>query len=184
MEQSRGEDGRVLIERLAELLVQSWLKTYGNMCRHDPNVLEFEDHGFTFLFDQSSGQTAEAEDRLVAALGTSRRPSKGRDASRMRGFLGGRIEIAGKGLFDKGHVMAHASGGGLDVNLFPQRPQLNRGRSAQGRVYRRMERYAASNPGTFVFSRFLYSDPTWVPAELEYGVLRRDGELWIEQFAN
>jgi hypothetical protein len=147
-------------------------------------VQQCDDHGFTFLFDLPSASAPTAADRLVAAFGRSAHPVSARDASRIRGFLGGRIEIAGKGIFDKGHAMAHASGGGLDVNLFPQRPELNRGRSPAGKIYRKMERYAANAPGTFVFSRFVYHDETWLPIELEYGILRSDGTFWVEQFAN
>jgi len=70
------------------------------------------------------------------------------------------------------------------VNLFPQRLELNRGRSPEGKKYRSMERYAAAHPGTFVFSRFWYTDPSWVPVSLEYGLLRPDGTFWVERFTN
>ncbi|HEX8831883.1 MAG TPA: hypothetical protein VF705_11995, partial [Longimicrobium sp.] len=59
--------------------------------------------------------------------------------------------------------MAHSMGGSLDINIFPQRSAVNRGRSPEGKRYRAMERYAAAHPGTFVFSRPLYGDHTWVP---------------------
>ena len=42
---------------------------------------------------------------------------------------------------DKGHFIAHAIGGGLDMNIFSQARDLNRGISEQGKVYRLMERY-------------------------------------------
>lgn len=154
------------------------------MCSHEPNVLQFLDQGFTFLFDQASASGTDAEDRLVVGYGSSTMQRKRRDASRIQGFLGGGIEIPGKGTYDKGHVLAHAQGGGLDVNLVPQRPDLNRGRSAAGKAYRRMEAYAANRPGTFVFSRLIYGDETWVPTSLEYGVLLAEGKLWVELFPN
>jgi hypothetical protein len=47
-----------------------------------------------------------------------------------------------------------------------------------------MERYAATHPGTFAFSRLIYADHTWVPAALEYGVLLPDATLWVERFPN
>lgn len=102
----------------------------------------------------------------------------------MRGFLGGVIEIPGKGTFDKGHALAHAMGGGLDENLFPQNPELNRGRSPEGRIYRKMERYVAKHPGTFAFSRLIYDDSSWVPSSLEFGILMQTHELWVEWFQN
>lgn len=58
------------------------------------------------------------------------------------------------------------------------------GRSEAGRVYRRMERYGSDHPGTFVFSRLIYTDNSWVPSFLEYGVLMPDGKLWVEWFEN
>jgi hypothetical protein len=169
---------------LLSALEDAWLSAYWAACTHESNVLKFEDAGFLFLFDQTSATGSVTEDRLVAGYGVSSSPNKGRDAGRMRGFLGGRLEIPGKGVFDKGHVLAHGMGGGLDANLFPQRPELNRGRSPAGKIYRRMERYAATHPGTFAFSRLWYSDSSWVPSALEYGILMPEGQFWVEQFAN
>jgi len=175
---------KVRFDDLIEALQNEWLSAYSQMCNHEPNVLQFLDQGFTFLFDQVSANGGEAEDRLVAGYGHSMKQRAHRDRSRIRGFLGGRIEIPGKGVFDKGHVLAHAMGGGFDVNLFPQRPELNRGRSVAGKTYRKMEDHAAKHPATFTFSRLLYSDETWVPAALENGILTAEGKLWVEQFSN
>lgn len=174
----------LIIEELIRILEEEWISAYFDMCTHAANVLRFSDHGFTFIFDQASSNSNEAEDRLVVGYGLSTVQHKRRDESRMRGFLGGGIEIPGKGKFDKGHVLAHAIGGGLDVNLFPQRPELNRGRSEAGRVYRQMEKYATKNPETFVFSRMIYDDASWVPSSLEYGILLPEGRLWVEWFEN
>jgi len=165
-------------------LIDNWLVAYDGMCRHAPNVLAFDDHGFTFLFDLASPGDQNVADRLVAAYGLSSAATAQRDAVRIRGFLGGGIDIPGKGIYDKGHALAHAIGGGLDANLFPQRPALNRGRSKEGRLYRRMETYAGSHPGRFVYSRLIYDDESWVPCALEYGVQRDDGTLWVERFDN
>jgi hypothetical protein len=84
---------------------------------------------------------------------------------------------------DRGHLVAHAAGGGVDLNLSPQAISLNRGRSAEGRVWRKMERYAATHPGTPLFVRPIYADPSWKPAALDYGLLADDG-LWSERFIN
>jgi len=70
------------------------------------------------------------------------------------------------------------------VNLFPQQRELNRGWSEEGKLFRRMERYAAERPGTFCFARPIYSDLTCCPAIVEYAVLRPDGALWVERFGN
>jgi hypothetical protein len=176
--------GQLDMAALTKSLEDAWLTEYEEMCRHELNVLQFVDGGFTFLFDQTSGNGSACEDRLVAAHGLSVVATAGRDRSRIQGFLGGGLDIPGKGRFDKGHVLAHAMGGGLDVNLFPQRAALNRGRSSEGKVYRRMEAYAAGHPGTFVFSRLLYADATWVPSALEYGILLSKDGFWVESFTN
>lgn len=184
VEAATDASGTAIIEELIRFLEDEWIATYYDMSSHAPNILQFPDHGYTFLYDQTSANPCDVDDRLVAAYGHSTQSEHKRDKSRIQGFLGGGIDIPGKGRFDKGHVLAHAMGGGLDVNLFPQRPELNRGRSEAGRVYRRMEKYAADHPGTFAFSRLIYSDNSWVPSFLEYGVLMPDGKLWVEWFEN
>jgi len=176
--------GVLVIEELIQRVEDGWLSTYYDMSPHSPTVLKFQDQGFTFLYDQTSANSSDVEDRLIAAYGWSTAIEHERGENRMKGFLGGGIDIPGKGKFDKGHVLAHSMGGGLDVNLFPQRPELNRGRSEAGKVYRRMEKYAAGHDGTFVFSRLIYSDSSWVPSSLEYGVLLEDKKLWVEWFEN
>lgn len=175
--------GTITIEELIRFLEDEWHTTYYDMSRHNPCVLKFSDQGFTFLFDQASANTNDVDDRLVVAYGFSAANGYKRDKSRISGLLGGGIDIPGKGKFDKGHALAHAMGGGLDVNLFPQNSELNRGKSDAGKVYRKMEQFAADHPGTFVFSRLLYGDDSWVPSSLEYGVLRDEG-LWVEWFEN
>lgn len=173
---------------LGPMLEDAWCSAYSRACRHEPRIIRFTDHGFTFLFDLIPPSTPvsgpESDDRIVAVYGLSVSPTAARDASRMKGFLGGGICIAGKGRFDKGHFMAHSMGGGLDANLFPQRAPLNRGWSTPGKRFRVMETYLAEHPGTFAFARSLYGDGSWVPEYLEYGLLRADGTLWVERFRN
>ncbi|MDX2262269.1 MAG: hypothetical protein SFU84_11290 [Gemmatimonadales bacterium] len=176
--------GAVDIVRFTIALRDAWRTDYGATSAHAPNLLEFEDHGFTFLYDQTSASGEPVEDRLVAGLGHSRAGTGRRPGSRIRGLLGGGLVIPGKGRFDKGHLLAHSAGGGTDVNLFPQNLTLNRGQSPAGRRYREMERYAATHPGTLVFSYLKYNDASWVPVALEYGLLKDGQELWVEEFAN
>ena len=80
--------------------------------------------------------------------------------------------------------MGHASGGQLDINLFPHRRELNRGWSAEGKVFRALEKYVADNPGTFFYHRPIYDDDSWIPATLEYGVLKENKVWCVEAFAN
>ena len=135
-----------------------------------------------FLFDH-------AEDRVTLAYALSVKQLMKRDASRMRGFP--KVEISVQANLndkafraDKGHFLGHASGGILDINLFPQRRELNRGWSDEGKRFRKMERYVADHPGTFFYHRPLYDDKTWIPSLLEYGVLIDDKEWWVDRFRN
>jgi hypothetical protein len=171
---------------LTETLIDTWIDHYYDMITHEPYILDVPDRGFNFLFDLTLAKydkddPSRPDDRVVAAYGLSRAPESKRDASRIRGFgpIGRDV-----GATDKGHLMAHSMGGSLDINVFPQRPEVNRGRTAEGKRYRAMERYAAKHPGTFVFSRLIYGDETWVPRALEYGILLPEPRFWVDRFPN
>ena len=76
--------------------------------------------------------------------------------------------------FDKGHFIAFSIGGevsGGETNIFPHNRALNRGRSDEGKVYRRMETFAANHPGTLFFHRPIYERETDTPNWLEVGIL-------------
>src|SRR3954470_22417334 len=109
-----------------------WRDRYEQMCRGPVDVLLVDTGGFTYLFDYASNLTPPVarEDRVVAAFGRSRTTNAERPASRLAGFPGS----DNRG--DRGHFMAHASGGGVDINLFHQDAAFNRGWSTQGREYR------------------------------------------------
>lgn len=177
-----------IIQFLCDVLPDEWCEKYREMTPTETNILQFNDNGFEFLFDFSSELVSQGvvtsdqavEDRVVAVFGKSIQTSIKRDASRIRGFLGGPIKTEST---DKGHFIGHALGGGLDVNLFPQRKDINRGWSKRGKIFRAMERYCSKNPGTFCFSRPIYCDGSWRPCMIEYGVLTNTG-IWVEIFEN
>jgi hypothetical protein len=166
-------------------LPQAWVTRYHRMCNGPTNVLEVSLHDFSYLFDfcaelVEAGElpTDAREDRAVVAYGVAQSVKRKRDASRIRGFPGS--DVRG----DRGHLVAHAAGRGLDINVFHQDAHLNRGWSPSGKSYREMERYCAENEGTFFFSRLIYGDETARPAEIEFGILMPDGSLWVEVFDN
>lgn len=135
-----------------------------------------------FLFDHLL-------ERVTLAYALSVEQLKKRDASRMRGFPNVNASVQAnlkeEAFFaDRGHFLGHASGGILDINLFPHRRELNRGWSAEGKRFRKMERHVAEHPGTFFYHRPLYDDETWIPNLLEYGVLVDDAEWWVDIFRN
>ena len=167
-------------------MVVEWCEAYTQAVGDFGDLLRFTDEGTTYIFDYTSGSRPEnrrpTEDRVVAAWRYSTRQPRARDKSRMKGFPIPEDPERPK-TTQRGHLFAHAMGGGLDVGLFPQDADLNMGRSDQGKLFRRMETQAASNPGTFCFIRLLYSDHTWRPTSLEYGLLLPD-RLWVEHFVN
>ncbi len=180
-----------LILTLSAELVPVWCEQYRAMTPTVTNILQFNVDGFEFLFDFSSQlveqgvvpENQAVEDRVVAVFGRSRPASERRDTGRMKGFLGPTAQVFGEN-YDKGHFVGHSLGGGLDVNLFPQRKDINRGWSRRGKVYREMEQYCVDHPGTFCFSRPLYRDRSWRPHLLEYGLLTGENTLWVERFEN
>ena len=128
-------------------------------------------------------------ERVTLAYAVSVEQLMKRDTSRMRGFPNPNISaqrVSGERVFhaDKGHFLGHASGGELDINLFPQRRELNRGWSKEGKEFRRMERYVAEHRGTFFYHRPIYDDNTWVPQRLEYGALEQNSQWRVQTFAN
>lgn len=174
-----GEPLETIIRIMRDEMPHTWIDRYHRMCEGPTNVLEVPLQGFAYLFDYCSELPGTArEDRAVAAYGISRATKHKRDASRLRGFPGS--DERG----DRGHLLAHSAGGGLEINVFHQDAYLNRGWSPQGKRYREMERYCADHEGTFFFSRLIYTDATARPAEIEFGVLMPDRTLWVEVFGN
>ena len=164
-----------------ESRVAAWCDEYGK--RYSASaILEVNLQIAIYLFDRTL-------ERVLVAYGASSPQLEERDMNRMRRFpdvnVGVRA-ILGTDAFaaDRGHFLGHASGGELDINLFPQRKELNRGWSAEGKVFRSMERFAAEHLGTFMYHRPIYDDETWIPDRLEFGLLTDDREWWIEEFQN
>ena len=127
----------------------------------DGDLVEFGDHDCRYLFDLSDDPASDRAARVVAGWGRSSTPLGPRGRSRQAGFpLAPALAARG---YERGHLLAHATGGGLDENLFAQAGHVNQGRSPAGRVYRRLERLAADKAGSLVFHRLIYGDGTDVP---------------------
>ena len=191
LHEARVESTTNLVAYLRQHLPFKWRDLYVAALSRPTHIVRFQCRTFEYLLDiyselEVTGEVPydqTVEDRVVAVLGTSTRPDEPRDATRMRGWLGETGELI-RATRDKGHFIAHSIGGGLDVNVFSQDRTLNRGRSAQGKVYRQMERYCQEHPGTFCFSRPICGDQSSVPRWLEFGMLKGDETLWVEAFHN
>jgi hypothetical protein len=176
---------------LDETLPYLWLDVYREATPHLVNVLRVPDNGFTYIYDFYSEfevkgvvqNSPTIEDRMVGALGYSQRSVRRRDVARQRAWVGPTEKRFGKEN-DKGHFVAHTLGGGLELNVFIQCRAVNRGWSPKGKLYRSMEQFCLRHPGTFFFSRPFYADCTCRPSLLEFGILKADGDLWIEHFEN
>jgi len=134
-------------------LVALWLREYGQTTE-DSEIVETTVDGFTYLFD------VQAE-RLIAAWGiTAGRAGGRRDASRMAGHPRSSDER-----YHRGHAIAHALGGGTDINLVPQLASVNVG------SFRELEREAVKAPGALYFTCCIYDDPhSQKPAAVEQGL--------------
>jgi|SRR5579859_5215847 len=180
----------ILIAKLPGL----WTSAYLTMGARETNVCVIRHGTFHYIYDayaliEASGKIPYdpiQESRLVAAFGVSKPQLSVRDDFRLKKWVGGTEAFFGKA-WDKGHFIAHSIGGAVDkceLNVFVQSRKLNRGWTMEGKLFRRMEKYCAQNPGTFCFSRPIYTDGSARPALLEFGLLKSDGAPWVEVFDN
>jgi hypothetical protein len=142
-------------DRIAVRAWQSYMDRWPN-----GELLRFPFGGADFwydTFDDPSGR----ESRTVAGWTRIPETVQPRDVQRQRGYPLSPV-LAARG-FERGHLIARASGGGLDVNLFPQAWQINRGRGSEGREFRRLERLAAASPGALQVTRLLWTDDSNIP---------------------
>jgi hypothetical protein len=181
------EDSENIADFLQMQLPAEWRKTYLATAEHQAKLVDFRCGSFEYICDLYSQLEACGEvpfnqtiqDRVVAVAGTSANAARRRAGRRWWSDTQEFLEER-----DLGHFIARSIGGGLDVNVFLQERNLNRGWSPQGKVYRQMERYCSEQPGTFCFSRPIYTDGSSIPRWLEFGLLRTDRTLWVEVFDN
>lgn len=140
---------------------------------------------YSFLeLKQQAPLSDTIDDRVFFVLGSAAPALDARHARvRLRGLIGNTEKRFGP-QYDKGHFIARTIGGGTEVNIFPQRRDLNRGWSIEGKLFRSMEQYCQDHPGTLCFNRPIYLDESMRPAAFDFGLLKEDGELWVAQFDN
>lgn len=180
-EQNPAPSAQWLKEFIDEELSLDWIELYQMQCAENVLVLSVVLGEYTFLWDQTY-------ERVVAVYGVpnhAAREKRLRDKPRIAYYFRNFVRRhQAEAEMDTGHFIAHSLGGGLDMNLFPQKRAVNRGQSVQGKQYRKMENYALKNPGTLIFSRPIYFDDSWRPFFLEYGVLKTSCDLWTHIFDN
>jgi hypothetical protein len=194
LERARAEAGAEFVAVFARDLAYEWCEVYEAMSCRATNIVRFQCGMFEYLYDdyaslERTGRVAYdpvMEARLVAVSGYSLFQEKARDDFRLKGWVGATEKTFGRE-WDKGHFIAHSIGGAVDraeVNVFVQLRALNRGWSSEGKRFREMEAYCETNRGTFCFNRPIYDDQTARPAFFEFGLIKRDGGLWMDRFAN
>jgi len=162
------------------------LRAYTAATEWPTQVLEIAQGDLVFLYDAAPTlkrvADRRADDRVVAVWGRSRPAERRRERARLARFLPNPSSWSQVEL-DRGHLVAHAAVWWARHQPVPAGRRLNRGRSAQGRVWRRMEDYAALHPGAPLFARPIHHGPSWRPAALDYVLLVGD-RLWSERFVN
>lgn len=187
--------GEIVADFLRAELPHVWNDGYLAMTPgRQPNVDAITRGTFDYIYDDQDTLVASGlvpsqhnvESRVVAVIGTSAPDLRRRDDSRLRGWLGPTEDTFGKA-WDKGHFIAHSIGGaveGSELNVFIQRRDVNRGWSDAGKRYCSIEKYCASNPGVLCWSPPIYTDGSAMPLQVELGVVKVDGELWVDTFEN
>jgi hypothetical protein len=194
VQSSAGLAGEELISFWADELPFFCRDAYLALTRRPTEILRLPYGAFDYIFDCYQGSEEEreilgsdwAEGRLVVACGRSKPEPRKRDDYRLAGWVGPTNKVFGAA-WDKGHFIGHSLGGAVDrfeANVFIQRRDLNRGWSEEGKLFRKMEEYCVQNPNTFCFARPLYVDASYRPAFLDFGVLTKEGPLWVNRFDN
>ena len=171
-----------LKESISNLFIEDYYAQFPNS-----EILEFNVNGYTYLFDlniETESNKIEKTDRVVAVYGRISLTNAKRDSNRMKGFIGPFTKLTKYKDFDKGHFISHKINGNLDQNLYPQLKELNRGWSKQGKLFRYLERYCEQNPDTFLFTRPIYTDLSWIPRFIDYGIFTKEFGLLLNRFDN
>src|SRR5579872_448589 len=102
-----------------ERLVDVWLGAYTAMTAWRTEVLEIAQGALVYLFDAAPTlkpvTDLPADDRVVAVWGHSQQAANPRDRTRLAGFLANPSGWS-QARLDRGHLVAHAAGGRLDLN--------------------------------------------------------------------
>ena len=153
-------------QQLLQSIINLASRQYRKNAAEDAELVTFGDGAADFLYDLK-------RTRVVLVWGVSRTvAANSRDDAYHAGYPG-----AGAN-FDKGHAWSHAQGGREGgPNYFRQARRLNQARSANGKLWRAIERHLATNAGLSAFIRLIYGagNSGDKPDEVEYGILPASG---------
>ena len=200
LEDSKKETYRQTALAFKEIALYEWEDAYQRMKGREIDWLSVNSKGFEFFIDMGYVDLDENDkmidyqnERATVFVGFSK-PSvnhRKRNINRLSNYRKRHIEEWTDKETDTGHFIAHTIWDitddvevDLEFNLFPQKRALNQGHSEEGKLYRKMEQYCADNHSVFLFVRPIYGDSSDRPFIIEYGILKPDLSLWIEQFTN
>jgi hypothetical protein len=187
---SYAERVQVFAEELPHLCAQAYLAASTRLA----DIVQVQHETFVYVFDNFQAlegrglvpHRPDQDSRLIVAFGQSAPSPRARDDYRLRGLIGPTNTALGKE-WDKAHFIGHALGGAVDrleINVFVQRRDINRGWSEAGKRFRSLEQYCVDHPGTFCFARPRYADGYSRPAFLDFGLIDASGMLRVERFPN
>lgn len=170
-------------------LEKEWIRKYEIMIGTKADIVIIPNYTFESIYDESINR----EDDIMSDLYITERTvafygfTSNEIANRKKNDYYMKYDLAKKWAdpeTDRGHFISHAIGGDIYTNIFPQRRDINRGLSERGKVYREMERFLTKNQDTFCFSRPIYFDFSERPYLIEYGILNKNFDFWLETFEN
>lgn len=181
----------VRVAHLEQVLPPAWQKSYRKMTQAPTRIHRFSYRGYSMLFDRPSELVTARiipperapEDRIVVVYGRSGAGGAQLAASPGTGLLGKEGPRFGEPparSYLPGSVLAEP----LDISLYPLYRDLDHERTPDGRTYRAMQQHCRQEPGTFCFSRLIYTSRSWAPTLIEHGLLRQDATFWIHQWYN
>lgn len=182
------------IKKILPELEYIWCELYSKMSGEpiDEYMLSFEKNGFTTIFDNPTWRKGDGnhhlsedftEDRTIGCYGFSSKQLRNRKINDYYMKYDESRTWSDRDT-DRGHYIAHAIGGDINANIFPQRRDINRGLSPQGLVYKKIEKHLRDHEGIFCFTRPIYFDFSIRPHFIEFGYITPELHVVVEYFDN
>lgn len=193
----RTDNYNLAVSEIMPVLEKRWIESYNVMIARECLLTKYpvdsdksDIFNYSHIFHDSSMEydidilsNDFIEDRTVCVYGISSKKIAARDTS--DAFMRqAEARNWSDGNTDRGHYLGHSIGGSIYANIFPQKREINRGTSQEGKRFRDMEGYLRKTSGLFCFSRPIYFDFSCRPFIIEFGYLDTDFKWVIESFEN